>query len=107
MANHLKPNPNKTKLCTFHLRNKQANRKSIVIREGEKLTHCCTPTYLGVTLYRALTYKTHCEKTSKKINTRNGLIRKLTGSTWGAQPHALWVSTMALCYSVGWFVCPI
>jgi len=73
--------------------------------ESVELTHCGTPTYLGVTLDRALTYKTHCEKTSKKINTRNGLIRKITESAWGAQPHTLRISTMALCYSVGEYAC--
>ncbi|KAE9524319.1 hypothetical protein AGLY_015358 [Aphis glycines] len=106
-ANYLKPNPSKTNVSAFHLRNKQANRKLIVKWEDVELTHCSTPTYLGVTLDRALTYKTHCEKTSKKINTRNGLIRKLTGSAWGAQPHALRVSAMALCYSVGEYACPV
>lgn len=30
----------KTNLCAFHLRNKQANGKLIVTREGEKSTHC-------------------------------------------------------------------
>lgn len=48
--------------------------------KGIKLTHCGTPTYLEVMLDRALTYETHCEKTGKKINTRNDLIRKQTGS---------------------------
>lgn len=106
-GNYLKPNPSKTNVCAFHLRNKQANRKLVVKWEDVELTHCSTPTYLGVTLDRALTYKTHCEKTSKKINTRNGLILKLTGSAWGAQPHALRVSAMALCYSVGEYACPV
>ena len=75
--------------------------------KGVELTHCCTSRYLGVTLDRALTYKTHCEKTSKKINTQNGLIQKLTNSAWGAKPHALWVSAMALCYSESKYACPV
>jgi len=84
-VNHLKSNPTKTNICAFHLRNKYANRKSVVKWEGVELTHCCTPTYLEVSLDSALTYKTHYKKTSKKINTRNGLIHKLRGSAWGAQ----------------------
>lgn len=75
--------------------------------EGESLTHCKTPTYLGVTLDRMLTFKSHCEKTAKKINTRNCLIRNLTGSIWGAQPHAIRVSALALCFSVGKYGCPV
>lgn len=73
--------------------------------EGEALLHCDTPAYLGVTLDRILMYKYHCEKTSKKINTRNGLLRKLTGSKWGAQAYALRVSAIALCFSIGEYAC--
>lgn len=86
-ANYLKPNPSKTIVYDFHLRNKHANRKLVMKWKDVELTHCSTPTYLDVTLDRALRYKTHCEKTITKINTRNGLIRKLTESVQGAQPH--------------------
>lgn len=54
-----------------------------------QLIHFSTLTYLGVTLDRALTCKTHCENTNKKIDTQNGPIRKLTGSAWDAQPQAI------------------
>jgi hypothetical protein len=53
--------------------------------------------YLGVTLDRFLTYRAHCEKLKKKIASRNGLLRKLTGSCWGAQPHTLRTTAIALC----------
>jgi len=79
--NHLKPNPSKTLVCAFYLKNKEANRSHQITWEGELLTHSKTPTFLD----KALTFQYHCEKTAKKINTRNCLIRKLTGSTWGAQ----------------------
>jgi len=105
--NHLKPNPSKTLVCAFHLKNKEANRNLEITWEEELLTHCKTPTYLGGTLDRTLTFKSHCEKTAKKINTRNCLIRKLGGSTWGAQPHALRISALASCFSVGEYACPV
>jgi len=48
-ANYFKPNPSKTNVYDFHLRNKQANRKLVVKWEDIELTHCSTPIYLGVT----------------------------------------------------------
>jgi hypothetical protein len=105
--NHFKPNPSKTLVCTFRFKNKEANRNLQITWEGALLTHCKTPTYLGVTLDRTLTFKSHSEKTAKKINTRNCLIRKLTGSTWGDQPHALRMLALALCFFVGEYASPV
>jgi len=81
--------------------NREANGKLKVTWEGESLVHCNTPLYLWVILDKTLMYKYLCERTSKKINTRNGLLRKLIGSKWDAQPHALRVSAIKLCLSVG------
>ncbi|KAG8237796.1 hypothetical protein J437_LFUL017190 [Ladona fulva] len=61
---HLQPNPTKTQVCTFHLRNKDAWRRLRVDWEGSRLEDCFTPKYLGVTLDCALTYKQHCTNTT-------------------------------------------
>jgi len=37
--NQLKPNPSKTQICAFNLRNKQANRQIKVKWQGEFLEH--------------------------------------------------------------------
>lgn len=66
VAYHLKTNLNKTNICTFHLRNKQANSKLTVTWKGEKLIHCGTPTFLGATLDRTLTYMQLIVKRSVK-----------------------------------------
>ena len=55
---------------------------------------------MGVTLDRTLSYKTHCCNTGMKISARNNILRKLVGSFWGARPHTLRTSAMALCNSV-------
>lgn len=82
MSNYYKLNPNRTFLCVFHQRNWEANRKLKVIWKGEALVHYNIQAYLGVILDRSLTYKHHFERTSKKINTCNGLLWKLTNSKW-------------------------
>ena len=64
--NHLRPNPAKTQICSFHLKNREANRKLNVIWDGIELNNAQYAKYLGVTLDRSLTYRAHCEKLKKK-----------------------------------------
>ncbi|KAL4104978.1 hypothetical protein QTP88_020253 [Uroleucon formosanum] len=54
-ANTLRPNPSKTEVCAFHLRNKEANRKLHVTWKGVELVNNPNPKYLGVVLDRSLT----------------------------------------------------
>jgi len=44
---------------------------------------------------------------NKKINTRNGLLRKLIGSAWGAEPHAFRVTALAFYFSTEDFTSPL
>ena len=83
---HLSPNPAQTQLTAFHLKNRQADRKLKVTWNGTKLDHTNSPVYLGITLDRSLTYRNHCLKTGAKLSSRNNLLRKLTGTNWGACP---------------------
>ena len=50
--NHLKPNPAKTQICCFHLRNRDAKYKHNVTWNGVELDNYPNPIYLGVTLDR-------------------------------------------------------
>lgn len=86
-VNHLRPNPSKTQVCAFHLRNREAGRRLRVEWQGQTLEHCDAPKYLGVRLDRSLTFRSHCEETVGKVCARNNIIRKLTRTKWGAQPH--------------------
>ena len=66
------------------------------------------PKYLGVTLDRSLTYRTHIEDTSQKLKSRVSIIRKLTGTGWGAsQSVVLRISALSLCYSVAEYAAPV
>ena len=105
--NHLRPNPAKTQLTAFHLKNHQADRKLRVTWNGTKLDHIHSPVYLGITLDRSLTYRNHCLKTRAKLSSRNNLLRKLHGTNWGACPHTMRTTATALCLSVAEYCCPV
>ncbi|KAI5727952.1 hypothetical protein M8J77_009167 [Diaphorina citri] len=105
--NHLKPNPSKTKVTAFHLKNNKARRNLNIRWKEEVLENCSNPTYLGVTLDRTLSYKEHCQQTKLKVKARNNIVRKLTGTSWGANPHVLRTSAMALCMSTAEYAAPV
>ena len=75
--------------------------------DGQILKYEPHPVYLGVTLDRTLSYKEHLQKTAGKVKTRNNLLSKLAGSSWGADAGTLRKSALALCYSVAEYCAPV
>ena len=43
--------------------------------------------------------KKHTEKIGQKLKARNSILKKLTGTTWGAHQTSLKTSALALCFS--------
>ncbi|KAG4065990.1 hypothetical protein HA402_001237 [Bradysia odoriphaga] len=103
----LKPNPKKTESTSFHLNNKQANYQLNLRFCNQNVKHTCHPKYLGITLDRSLTHRKHCENTAAKIKTRNNIIHKLCGTTWGADAESLRTTALALVFSVAEYCCPV
>ena len=66
-----------------------------------------TPKYLGVTLDRTLSYKTHIHNTKMKVVTRNKLLKKLANSRWGTNARTIRTTTLALCYSTAEYAAPV
>ncbi|XP_070188880.1 uncharacterized protein [Littorina saxatilis] len=56
---------------------------------GQTLQADNTPTYLGVTFDRRLTWKQQTEKVEARAKLRLALMKKLTGTTWGADAAIL------------------
>jgi hypothetical protein len=103
----LKPNPGKTEVACFHLNNKLANYKLNVNFGGVQLHHNEHPRYLGVTLDRTLTFKSHLEKTAAKLRSRANLIQHLAGSSWGANAQVLRISALSLVFSTAEYCAPV
>ena len=57
--------------------------------DGCNLPQDESPTYLGVTYDRRLTWKQQIEKAESKAKSRLRLMRKLAGSTWGTNDQTL------------------
>jgi hypothetical protein len=103
----LQPSATKTVSSVFHLNNANANRELCILLSGQQIKHDPTPTYLGVTLDRSLTFYNHQKKTAAKLSTRNNLLRKLAGSTSGSSAQTLKTSALALCYSTAEYCAPV
>ena len=79
----------KTVTAAFHPHSREAKRELKVKNNGKILPFFPVPTYLGVKLDRALTYRHHLEALHKKLSTCVFLLRQLAGSEWGAGAKTL------------------
>lgn len=46
-----------------------------------------------------MSFKSHIDKLGERISPRNNLVDILANSSWGADPHMLRTTSLALCYS--------
>lgn len=103
----LQPNAVKTEVSCFHLNNKLANHQLKIHFEGRVLCHNRFPKYLGVTLDRTLSFKEHLTKTTAKLRTRNNILQKLCGTTWGSSASTLRSTALGLVYPVAEYCAPV
>lgn len=80
----------------FHLNNRDANRKVNLMSQGIKIKGEDASRYLGVKLDRTLTFKQHLEGIRNKLKTRNYIISKLAGTSWGCRANKLRTSALEL-----------
>ena len=99
-----------TKMMTaaFYLNNREAKCELKVYNNNSRLLPFCpTPTYLGVKLYRSLTFHHHLVALSKKLSSRVTLLRQLVGWGWGAGAKILRIATLSLVYSTPEYCVPV
>ena len=96
--NNMRVNPDKTQVTAKRTLKVKWNRTGL-----ENTPH---PKYLGITLYRSLSYKQHIHNTKMKVATRNDLLRKLSSSKWGTNASTIRTTALTLSYSVVVVVCP-
>lgn len=70
------PNTSKINATCFKLNNNLANAQLNKAFNGAILIHNHHSKYLGETMDRTLSYKTHLENIAAKFNTRNYIIQK-------------------------------
>ena len=76
-------NKTKTEATCFSL--STVKEKFSLKLEGTEVPQQNTPTYLGVTLDRSLTWKPQIEKIEKRAVKKMGIMKKLAGTKWGGQ----------------------
>ena len=79
-------NKEKSSTTLFTLTKQKAGQISL---DGTRLKEDDQPTYLGVTFDKTQTWKPHIQASEAKAKRRIALMRKLTGSSWGANQKTL------------------
>ncbi|KAL7395264.1 hypothetical protein ABVT39_013413 [Epinephelus coioides] len=95
-----------TTSAAYHLNNREARRELVMYVGNNRLEFQQAPKYLGVRLDRTLSYKQHLDEVKAKVTARVSLIRHLAGSTWGASPQTLRISTQALVLHIAEYCAP-
>ena len=94
-------------MAAFHLYNNEAKRQLHVTVEERMLPFSSESTYLGIKLERALTFRHHLESLHSKLTSRIELLKRLTGSSWGASAQTLRTAALALIYSTAEYCVPV
>ena len=95
------PNPDKTQVTAFHLRNKDAKRSLKLVWNKTELENTLTRGIQVLPLIaRYATNSIYIHNTKMKVATRTNLLRKLSNSKWGANANTIRTTALTLSYSV-------
>ena len=85
----MKINSTKTTYTVFSLSPKEQNKSTTLQIDGITLKKEDYQTYLGVTFDPKLSWKQQTEKAERRAKIQLNLMRKIAGSTWGADHQTL------------------
>ena len=92
-------------MCCFYTKNfiKESNNKVIphLTLNGIRIHHSLEPKFLGVIVDQGLTFNSHTEEASKKMKSRNRILRALAGRSWGHNSHTMKSFHQTLTQSAG------
>ena len=103
----LKMNKTKTVSSLFHLANRLAEETLTVSCGDSVIPFDKEPKYLGVTLDRSLTFRSHIKRIAAKVSARISLLSRLAGTGWGAFFSTLRTAALALVYSTAEYCGPV
>ena len=85
----------KTVSTIFSLDPAETRREANLSLSNQRILHNPTPTFLGVTLDRTLTFNTHVKTVKGPMKARNNVLRAISGTTWGCAASHLRSAYMA------------
>ena len=85
--NFMEINCNKTQASVFSL--STAKEKTTLNLNEDVIPQIDNPKFLGVTLDKRLTWKQHVDAIAAKSTKKLSLLKKLSGTTWGADTNIL------------------
>ena len=93
-------NTTKTVCSIFHLANRLSKYELNVSVDSVKIPFDPSPTYLGVTLDRSLTYGKHLQKIAAKVTAGCNLLKTFATVNWGADfKHFKDICSVTLLFS--------
>ncbi|XP_077476349.1 uncharacterized protein LOC144089409 [Stigmatopora argus] len=103
---HLNLNTTKCEASFFSLDSAEAKWQPKILINGATLKHNPTPTFLGVSFDRQLTFAEQAKKVRQTMSKRTNLLRKLSGTSWGWQPNDLRTVYIATQRSLAEYAAP-
>ena len=102
-------NPSRCEASSFSVDPYQANLQPNFLLLGSRLRFNPTPTFLGVTFDRTLSFSKHVSSLKTKFFPRLKVLRCISASSWGSSKESLSVlyksffRSLLTCASPGWF----
>ena len=99
--------PAKSSATLFTTASNECNITLPIVINGEQVPTVKKPKFLGITFDNLLSFKQHTEDLKSKVQSRNNILKALTGSDWGKDKETITNTYKAIGQSVLSYACPI